>query len=166
MSSNEDVGDVLFFAGDKGKFIDRVIMQRTKSTYVHVAVVIAPGLIIQAVTGGVQIAKVPNTYTVIAHVGRDLYRKAPLECRNAMRDLMCLAGSTPYGVLDIVSQALMLLPGNLTISANRSYDCSHLATLWLQSAGMDLPFGTEANRVTPGSLYEMLVSAGTQMEWK
>lgn len=155
-------GDILWWKGDKSKLINRVIMRRTNSEYVHVAVVAYQGLIVQAVTGGVEIALLPDppTYAAVASTGNKLQHDDPANFLKAMRGMMCFAGNTPYGFLDIVSQLLMLLPGSLSISADRSVDCSHLATLWLQSAGFDLPFGTEPNRVTPGSLFTILSAAG------
>lgn len=147
-------GDILFFASS-GKLIDRMIERRTGSDVVHVAIVVDANTVIQAVSGGVELHALPTNYAYIARVGAALAQADPSRFHKALADLLATVG-TPYGFGDIFDQALMLLPGRPAISFDRSYDCSHLAAVWLEAAGYALPFDTEADRITPGDLKRIL----------
>jgi len=150
-------GDILFFEGDPTKFIDRLIMARTKSWCVHVEVVLTTypqNTSIGAVTGGVQIHKTPLNYSAVARTSVTLV-KTPERLATALQDLAKRAGDT-YGWGDILSQALMMLPGHPNVSFNRSEDCSDLVTEFLIAAGYPLPFAVSPSRVSPGDLVRWL----------
>jgi hypothetical protein len=151
-------GDILFFKGSDQKFIDRLIMARTRSWCVHVEVVLTNSpkpTAIGALSGGVNIHPIPTSYAASAPTGVVLSQKDPERLQAALQDLTKRAGDV-YGWGDIVSQVLMMLPGHPDISFNRSEDCSDLVTQFLLAAGYRLPFGTAPDRVVPGDLVKWL----------
>lgn len=149
-----DVGDVLFFKAGKS-FIDRAIIARIGGDVVHVAIVVTEVHIIQAVSGGIKLARIPDNYAYIARVGTALQKAKPERFEQARLGLLSLVGRR-YGFGDIIDTILELLPGHPVISFDRSYDCSHLAAVWLDAAGYQLPFDTVTARITPADLKRIL----------
>lgn len=149
-------GDVLFFKGNPHKLIDKLIMGRTGGDVVHVSIVYDTNLVIQAVSGGVELAGIPTNYSYLAHTGKILLDEGKGEdVVRALHDVRGRVGDK-YGLGDILDQALSYLPGHPAISFDRSEDCSHLAAAFLQDAGFSFPFDTTDATVTPVSLKELL----------
>lgn len=149
-------GDLLFFKGDPKNPIDRVIMRRTGSHWVHVGVVIEHRLMLSARADGVKIEPLPNGALLYVANGSLSHRE------EALRWLLQQAGDG-YGFGDIFNQALLWLSAHHpwfdlpTLDFARRRDCSHLVYDFLRVGGY--PFGPQAHiqllqpeRVTPGML--------------
>lgn len=143
-------GDVAFYA-DHGSLIDKAIVLRTGSTFVHVAVFVSPTETIAATSAGI---------TRQAH-GNEVVVWRPRAGYAAMRQLRALAFldgevGKPYGYADIINQ-LLLLKGGDPVLLDKSSDCSDLATKFLWIAGTPLPAALIlTDRVTPGGLHDAL----------
>jgi hypothetical protein len=151
---NPTIGDLLFYKATDN-FIDKLIVARTGGPWVHVAIVVTAGNVIEAVSGGVRSHAINPAYGAIGQVGDMLYKANQLRFITALVKLQGTVGQH-YGFGDILDQFLMLLPGQPCISWDRSEDCSHLAVEFLLAAGYGLPFGTEGARISPTTLFNLM----------
>lgn len=148
-------GDVAFYKGDVNKPIDHIIMARTKSEIVHVAVVTdgleANARTIAAVSEGIRYEVLGTPYRTWRPVGG--YGRL----EEGLAFLRSQVGQV-YGFADIANQVL-LLTGKDPVLLDKSEDCSDLATKFLWVAGVALPYQLiDTNRVTPGWLATILDS--------
>jgi hypothetical protein len=146
-------GDILF-CESTGKPIDRLIVARTGSQWVHVKVAVSSTMVVEAVSGGVRL-HATDAYQGIARVGARLKVADPARFQQAQTALLGRVGDR-YGIGDLLDQLLNYLPGHPVISWDRSEDCSDLAVQFLTNAGYTLPFATVAAAITPGSLADLL----------
>ena len=151
--SQRVAGDIAFYKGQPGLVLDELIMLRTGSPYVHVAICTGPDSTIAATSGGITLQGISNV-TDICRTSQD-YESGRLAA--AMDWLVGQVGKA-YGYADVVNQVLLSVAKD-PILLDKSADCSDLATRFLWIAGLALPAALiETNRVTPGMLQATLGS--------
>lgn len=149
--STRQSGDIAFYKGTSGQPVDELIMLRTGSPYVHVAVCVGPTMTIAATSNGI-------TQQGIANV-TDIWRpSAQYDTARLASAIAWLTGQVgkAYGYADIANQVLLMLSKD-PILLDKSADCSDLATKFLWIAGVALPSTLiDTNKVTPGMLASVL----------
>lgn len=146
-----EAGDIAFYKGSAYNPIDKVVMLRTGSDIVHVAVFDGDNTTIAATSNGITRQNSGHEYKVWRP--RNGYAETRLdEALFFLRDQI----GQPYGWADIANQVLLLSNQN-PVLLDKSSDCSDLATKFLWIAGVALPYALiNTNRITPGGLYSAL----------
>lgn len=154
-------GDIIFVRGGKS-FVDRAIMWRTKSLYVHVAVEVEDGKVVEAVHTGVRLG---NGYAEDQIVRfHDAAIPSSPRFRNSLRWLKGQVGET-YGFIDIINQAISFFwPKGIFLSSPTMMDCSDLAVRFLDVNDYPLPDEIKLypQLVSPGDLLRALGEAHTK----
>lgn len=145
-------GDIAFYQSH-GSFIDNLIVARTGSQIVHVAIFEDEHNTIAATSNGITRQPAGGEYAVWKYAIRPFLPVSRYD--DAIAWLRAQVGK-PYGYADIVNQVL-LLTGKDPVLLDKSEDCSDLATKFLWIAGVLLPASfIDANTITPGGLYACL----------
>lgn len=143
-------GDICFY-NTSHSLIDDLIVARTGSPVVHVAVYVGDGHTIAAVTGGISRQNIGNE----AHVW---YPQGDYNLARLNVAILWLNQQVglPYGYADIANMVFTLL-GKNPVLLDKSADCSDLAAKFLWIAGVELPANLiETHTISPGGLYSTL----------
>ena len=131
-----------------------LVQKLTHGPYVHVAIKLADNYIVWADLNGVKagpmLIQVPLDIQPIALIAPTMTQ--------AVAWLEQQVGD-PYGYVDLIDQALdVLIPSNtIIISQTGHYDCSNLATAFLNKAGVTLPQNfLPPYNVSPNDLAEFM----------
>jgi len=123
-------GDILFYTSGGGLF-DRLICWRTRGPFVHCAVDLGDGTVIESHwRTGVRV-------NPVNYAGSNVY-SLPTTPSNIDAGIAWLHSHVgdPYGYSDILDQFLtLLLPHGLIVSQQHGFDCSDLVARFIQVAG-------------------------------
>ncbi|MGZ6281696.1 MAG: hypothetical protein ACXWQ5_00115 [Ktedonobacterales bacterium] len=150
------IGDIIFVKGGTSP-VDQAIMWRTKSPFVHVAVEIEDGKVVEAVHTGVRIG---NGYAADQIVRfHDPAIASSSHFNHALGWLKGQVGET-YGFVDILNQAISFFwPKGIFLASPTMMDCSDLTVRFLDLCDYPLPDDIKLNpqMVSPGELYKVLL---------
>ena len=144
-------GDLILYK-TSGKWYERLITLATHGPFVHVAIMVDETRVIAADTQGIR-------YDVLPLLDRQhallplLQYASPVDIERGLAWAMQQTGKE-YGWLDIAYQGVKFLAPNNPFRFGEvgHYDCSDLATRYLQHCGVQLPDDYDPYTVTPNDL--------------
>ena len=145
-------GDIVLYRSS-GRWYERAIVFATKGPMVHVAIQTSDNQVIAATTQGIDYC--PYTYDAKVHTVISLVPQyaTQIEIEAGLKWVISQAGKR-YSWWDVFYQAVKFMnPNNkLRLYSEGEYDCSDLATRYLQQTGVQLPQDYEPYTVTPNDL--------------
>lgn len=143
-------GDLLFYTPKD--WVGRLIAWFTNGPFCHVAIDLGDGTKIEADWNGVVRPKTNNREpSAIFHTAKDATK-----LDDAIYWLKQQQGN-PYGKEDIVNQVFRLMGFHFFIGQPKHYDCSDLASQFLEHAGLGWMLGSsDPHLITPNLLAQLI----------